>query len=105
MGQTKMGNTSLEYFGQSTTSAGATSEQNRKGVLDGLLRTYAGEGDPLCSDRPTVMDLLNEDADIRAQTLLPPLLLSVSSVSEPVSATPTLCPRSPASGPTATPRS
>ena len=105
-GPTKMGNTSLDYFGQFTTSARAASERNRKGVLDELLAhqddpmyflgMQAQDG-PLRSDRLTVMDLLDEDAELRAQTLSPPLLPSVSPASEPVSATPTPRPRSPVS--------
>ena len=105
-GPTKMGNTSLDYFGQFTTSARAASERNRKGVLDELLAHQddpmyflgmQAQDDPLRSDRLTVMDLLDEDAELRAQTLSPPLLPSVSPASEPVSATPTPRPRSPVS--------
>jgi len=108
VGPTKTGNTSLDYFGQFTTSARAASERSRKGVLDELLEhqddpmyflaMQAQVDHPLSeqsSHAPTVTDLLNEGAELRAQTLSPPLPPSTSSALAPTSATHTPRQRSP----------
>ncbi|KAG6333975.1 hypothetical protein ID866_5111 [Astraeus odoratus] len=97
---TKTGNASLDYFGHFTTSAKAASERSRKGVLDELLEhqddpmyflsTQAQDEQSSSSHVPTVLTLLDEEAELRVETLSPQPSSTLSSRTASGVTTPTL---------------